>query len=73
MFDNVLTRPCRPHYRIEELAKKKGVSMARISMAWIMAKPGVTAPILGTTSMANLEDILGAYFFRMPTRCVYLH
>ncbi|KAI0328025.1 oxidoreductase [Cubamyces sp. BRFM 1775] len=46
--------------RVEELAKQKGVSMAQISLAWIMAKPGVTAPIIGTTSLSNLEDILGA-------------
>ncbi|TBU29652.1 Aldo/keto reductase [Dichomitus squalens] len=46
--------------RVEELAKKKGVSMAQISTAWIMNKPGVTAPIIGTTSLKNLEDILGA-------------
>ena len=35
--------------------------MAQISMAWIMAKPGVTAPIVGTTSLSNLEDILGMF------------
>ncbi|RDX41300.1 Aldo/keto reductase [Lentinus brumalis] len=46
--------------RIDELAKKKGVSMAQISLAWILSKPGVTAPIVGTTSLANLEDILGS-------------
>ncbi|KAH9848625.1 Aldo/keto reductase [Lenzites betulinus] len=46
--------------RVEELAKKKGVSMAQISTAWVLAKPGVTAPIIGTTSLKNLEDILGA-------------
>ncbi|KAI0365123.1 Aldo/keto reductase [Pilatotrama ljubarskyi] len=46
--------------RVEELAKKKGVSMAQISTAWILSKPGVTAPIIGTTSLKNLEDILGA-------------
>ncbi|KAI0823790.1 Aldo/keto reductase [Trametes gibbosa] len=46
--------------RVEEISKKKGVSMAQISTAWIMAKPGVTAPIIGTTSLKNLEDILGA-------------
>ncbi|KAI0669368.1 Aldo/keto reductase [Trametes maxima] len=46
--------------RVEELAKKKGVSMAQISTAWVLAKPGVTAPIIGTTSLKNLEDIIGA-------------
>ena len=45
---------------VEELAKKKGVSMAQIAVAWVLAKPHVTAPIVGTTSLDNLEDILGA-------------
>lgn len=44
---------------VEELAKKKGASMAQISLAWIMSKPGVSAPIIGTTNLSNLEDILG--------------
>ena len=35
--------------------------MAQISLAWCMAKDGVTAPIIGTTSLENLEDILGKY------------
>ncbi|KAI0669372.1 Aldo/keto reductase [Trametes maxima] len=46
--------------RVEELSKKKGFSMAQISSAWIMSKPGVTAPIVGTTNLSNLHDILGA-------------
>ncbi|KAH9854158.1 Aldo/keto reductase [Lenzites betulinus] len=46
--------------RVEEIAQKKGVSMAQVSLAWIMAKPGVSAPIIGTTNLSNLEDILGS-------------
>ncbi|KAH9857683.1 Aldo/keto reductase [Lenzites betulinus] len=46
--------------RVEELAKKKGISMAQVSTAWILSKPGVSAPIIGTTNLKNLEDILGA-------------
>ncbi|KAI0761512.1 aryl-alcohol dehydrogenase [Trametes elegans] len=44
--------------RVEELANKKGVSMAQISIAWILSKDGVTAPIVGTTSLDNLKDII---------------
>ncbi|PFH46661.1 hypothetical protein AMATHDRAFT_69408 [Amanita thiersii Skay4041] len=44
--------------RVEELAKKKGISMAQVSLAWIMAKPGVTAPIVGTSSLENLSDLI---------------
>ena len=47
--------------RIEEIAKKKGVSMAQISLAWTLVKEPVAAPIIGTTSLQNLEDILGEY------------
>ncbi len=35
--------------------------MAQISLAWMLTKPGVTAPIIGTTSLSNLEDILGQF------------
>ncbi|KAG1843809.1 aryl-alcohol dehydrogenase [Suillus subalutaceus] len=44
--------------RVEELAKKKGVTMAQIAIAWILTKEGVSAPIVGTTSIANLKDII---------------
>ena len=47
--------------RVEEIAKKKGASMAQVSLAWILAKEPVAAPIIGTTSLQNLEDILGEY------------
>ncbi|KAL9708761.1 hypothetical protein Ac2012v2_007916 [Leucoagaricus gongylophorus] len=46
--------------RVEEVAKVKGISMAQVSLAWTMSKPGVTAPIIGTTSLDNLYDLLGA-------------
>ncbi|KAJ6488861.1 Aldo/keto reductase [Mycena sanguinolenta] len=46
--------------RVEEIAKKRGVSMAQISVAWILAQDAVSAPIVGSTSLANLADIVGA-------------
>ncbi|OJT11012.1 Versiconal hemiacetal acetate reductase [Trametes pubescens] len=46
--------------RVEELAKKKGVKMAQVALAWIFAKPGVSAPIIGTTNLSNLEELLDA-------------
>jgi len=59
--------------RVEELAKKRDVSMAQISMAWIMAKDGVTAPIVGTTSLKNLEDIIEAVNLKLtPEEIQYL-
>ncbi|KAJ6556829.1 Aldo/keto reductase [Mycena vulgaris] len=40
--------------------KKRDVSMAQIALAWLMAKDGVTAPIVGTSSLASLVDLLRA-------------
>jgi 1-deoxyxylulose-5-phosphate synthase len=31
---------------------------AQVALAWVMAKPGVTAPIIGATRMGHLEDAL---------------
>lgn len=47
------------HNSVEELAKKKDVKMAQGALAWIFARPGVSAPIIGTTNLSNLEELLG--------------
>lgn len=44
--------------RVDEVAKKHGVSMTQVAIAWLLAKPGVTAPIVGTTKLENLYDII---------------
>ncbi|KDQ63391.1 hypothetical protein JAAARDRAFT_29417 [Jaapia argillacea MUCL 33604] len=46
--------------RVEEIAKKKGISMAQVAVAWSLSKDGVTAPIVGTTSLKNLEELIAA-------------
>jgi Aldo/keto reductase family len=43
--------------RVEEVAKKKGCSMAQIAVAWALKK--TTAPIVGTTSLNNLREMIG--------------
>jgi aryl-alcohol dehydrogenase-like predicted oxidoreductase len=39
------------------LAKKKGVKMAQIAIAWSLKR--VTAPIVGTTKLENLKEMIG--------------
>ncbi|KAL4244356.1 NADP-dependent oxidoreductase domain superfamily protein [Abortiporus biennis] len=46
--------------RVEEIAKKKGISMAQVALAWSLSKDGVTAPIVGTTNLDNLKDLIQA-------------
>jgi aryl-alcohol dehydrogenase-like predicted oxidoreductase len=42
--------------RVQELAADYGVSMAQLSLAWLLHKQWVTAPIVGTTSVEHLEE-----------------
>jgi aryl-alcohol dehydrogenase-like predicted oxidoreductase len=44
---------------VEEISKKRGISMAQVAIAWSLGNEGVTAPIVGVTSMKNLEDLIG--------------
>jgi aryl-alcohol dehydrogenase (NADP+) len=46
--------------RVVEIAGRHGVPPARIALAWLLAQPGVTAPIVGATKMEHLEDALAA-------------
>lgn len=50
---------------VEKIAKSKNVSMAQVALAWAMSKEGVTAPIVGTTSLENLSDLLGAVHIKL--------
>ncbi|KAG8914895.1 hypothetical protein FRC01_003874 [Tulasnella sp. 417] len=45
--------------RVSEIAKRHGVSMAQVALAWSLSKPFMTAPIVGTTSLEKLRDIVG--------------
>jgi aryl-alcohol dehydrogenase-like predicted oxidoreductase len=46
--------------KIEELAKKKGVTASQLTLAWLMAQGEYVIPIPGTTKEARLEENLGA-------------
>jgi aryl-alcohol dehydrogenase-like predicted oxidoreductase len=46
--------------RLGEIAEKRGVSRAQVAMAWLLAKPGVTAPIVGASKPHHLEDAVAA-------------
>lgn len=45
---------------VERLAKDRGVPMAQIALAWMLAKPGVTAPIIGASKAHHLDDAVAA-------------
>jgi aryl-alcohol dehydrogenase (NADP+) len=46
--------------RVIDLAKKRGVSNAQIALAWMLHKPGITAPIIGATKPHHLQEAVKA-------------
>jgi aryl-alcohol dehydrogenase-like predicted oxidoreductase len=46
--------------RAAEIASERGVPSAQVALAWLLAKRGVTAPIVGATKPGHLEDALAA-------------
>ena len=45
--------------RVTEVAAERGVPLAQVALAWLLAKQPVTAPIVGATKLQHLEDARG--------------
>jgi len=46
--------------RLKSIAENKQVKPAQIALAWILSKPGVSAPIIGASKMYQLEEAVAA-------------
>ena len=46
--------------RVVEVAEARGVKPAQVALAWVMAKPGISSPIVGASKPYQLEEALGA-------------
>ena len=45
---------------VAAVAAERGVPPAQIALAWLLQRPGVTAPIVGATKLGHIEDALAA-------------
>jgi aryl-alcohol dehydrogenase-like predicted oxidoreductase len=52
---------------VQRIAKARGVSAAQVSLAWLLAKPAVTAPIVGASKIEQLEDAVAAVELQLTT------
>jgi aryl-alcohol dehydrogenase-like predicted oxidoreductase len=46
--------------RLGEVAERRGIPRAQVALAWLLAKPAVTAPIVGASKSNHLEDAVAA-------------
>jgi len=45
---------------LDQVAKKYNATPARISLAWLLARPSITAPIVSATNLGQLEDLISS-------------
>ncbi|MEG8038194.1 aldo/keto reductase [Sphingomonas sp. LR60] len=50
---------------MDDVAAESGATLAQIALAWLIAQPGVTAPIASATSALQIEELLGATAIRL--------
>jgi 1-deoxyxylulose-5-phosphate synthase len=51
--------------RVSALAARRGLKPAQIALAWLLAQPGVTAPIVGASKLDHLDDAVAALDVRL--------
>jgi aryl-alcohol dehydrogenase-like predicted oxidoreductase len=45
---------------VEQVAHKVGATPAQVALSWLAHRPGITAPIASATSVAQLDELVGA-------------
>ena len=45
---------------LDDIAAAHESSVAQVALAWLIARPGITAPIASATSVAQLDELMGA-------------
>jgi len=46
--------------RVAQVAAERGIPLAQVALAWLLAKPVITAPIVGATKLQHLDDALAS-------------
>src|SRR5208283_1526 len=54
--------------RLGQVAEQRGLPRAQIALAWMLAKPFITAPIVGATRPHHLEDAVAALSLRLASQ-----
>ena len=50
---------------VTTVAKRRNVPNAQVALAWMLAKPGITAPIIGASKMSHLDDAVAALSLKL--------
>lgn len=45
---------------LDSVAQRHATTPTQVSLAWLMARPSITSPIASATSLAQLDELIGA-------------
>jgi aryl-alcohol dehydrogenase-like predicted oxidoreductase len=51
--------------KMDEIGREHGKTIAQVALAWMLANPVVTSPIIGANNVAQLNESLGVVGFRL--------
>ncbi len=51
--------------RVSEIARRRGVKNMHVALAWVLAQPGITSPIIGASKMEHLEEAVAALSLKL--------
>jgi aryl-alcohol dehydrogenase-like predicted oxidoreductase len=57
---------------LDQVAKKYNATPARVSLAWLLARPSITAPIVSATSIEQLNDLIASVELKLDPPSIQL-
>ena len=57
---------------LDQVAKKYNATPARVSLAWLLARPSITAPIVSATSIEQLNDLIASVELKLDRASIEL-
>jgi aryl-alcohol dehydrogenase-like predicted oxidoreductase len=57
---------------LDQAAKKHNATPARVSLAWLLARPSITAPIVSATTIEQLNDLIAAVELKLDRSSIEL-
>ena len=58
---------------VAKVAAARGVPRAQVALAWVLQKPGITAPIVGATKLGQLDDAVAAMSLGLTSEEIAAH
>jgi aryl-alcohol dehydrogenase-like predicted oxidoreductase len=55
---------------VEQVASRLHATPAQIALAWIISRPGITAPIASATSLEQVRELLGAIDLKLDDEAI---